>query len=215
MEHKAAVAQEWEAEGLLDSSMLGDDCEQRGACWRESAAGCDLKCISQMIQRKLHYPHGCSAPAELLPEAVSHPRTDWGGSTQYVLVITCCQLEEGSGQHVGSEAFEGRSRWCLHPLFIRLKIKNFRISCRTLPIPHPGVFEGDGGVCVPAGLLGKCSCRRCQGRCRCSGGEWLCEGAGRGARRADVVTHHPRCVQGGSGSRGQKRRFDLLEELDV
>lgn len=54
VEHEAAVAQEWEAEGLLDSSMLGDDCEQRGACWRASAAGCDLKCISQMIQRKLH-----------------------------------------------------------------------------------------------------------------------------------------------------------------
>lgn len=48
VEHKAAVAQEGEAEGLLD------DCEQRGACWRESAAGCGLKCISQMIERKLH-----------------------------------------------------------------------------------------------------------------------------------------------------------------
>lgn len=47
MEHKAAVAQEWAAEDLLDSFMLGDDCEQCGMCWRERAAGCDLKCISQ------------------------------------------------------------------------------------------------------------------------------------------------------------------------
>lgn len=57
MENKAAVAQEWEAEGLLDSSMLRDDCEQCGACWGERRArilGCDLKRISQMIQRKLH-----------------------------------------------------------------------------------------------------------------------------------------------------------------
>lgn len=61
VEHKAAVAQVWEAEGLLDSSTLGDDCEQCGACWRERAAGCALKCISQVIQRKLHSPCGCSA----------------------------------------------------------------------------------------------------------------------------------------------------------